>query len=767
MQAIKHHHEKGEEPFEGQAFASHAYQMRFVKANPTAKIIEKQQFPDYQNYYVGSDSRKWANHVQIFGELWYENLYEGVDMNIYGIEEGLKYNFMLQPNINPNIIQLQYEGISDISIKKGNLILKTAFTEVKELAPVAYQVIGSRKIEVACKYVLNNNIVSFSFPNGYDKSKALTIDPTVIFSTYTGSTQDNRGFTATYDNVGNGYGGGVIWQETFGQTGYPLLGAFQTSYQGGKMDVAITKFNSTGYALVFSTYLGGNLEEQPHSLVVDSVGNLFVLGRTTSLNFPKTAASYDTTHNGGFDMYVTKFSANGQLLASTFVGGTDDDGVNITSNSIITQDLKFNSGDDARSEILIDKAGNCIFVSCSKSSNFPTNAGGFQPTFSGVQDGVVVKLSQDLSTLMWSSYLGGSLADAAYSLQTDNLNQIYVTGGTMSTDFPVSTSGVLNTTYQGSIDGFIAKISADGTTLLKSSYLGTNDYDQSYFVQLDKFNDVYVLGQSKGAFPVVGNVYSNANGKVFICKLDSNFATILMSTVLGNPASTLPNFSPTAFGIDECFNVYIAGWGGYNSNSGGTNGLPVTPGAYDMTTDNQDLYFAVLRKDFESLGYATFFGGVGSEHADGGTSRFDTHGVLYQGLCGSCGGGNTFPTTAGAYSSTNNSTNCNLALVKMDLAVSTFPFCYPTNIEENESNLFSLKPNPAQNEIRLKFAEIPTQKTKISIQNIMGVEVYSSEIMPNNVSEISIPVLNLANGTYICLFLTEGRQSIQRFVVLR
>jgi gliding motility-associated-like protein len=675
FEAFGHHHDKEHKHTEGEMFDAHAYQVSFENANPNVNITEKQKYPDYNNYYLGNDPKKWASHVEIFGELWYENLYNGVDMNTYGVKEGLKYNFIVQPNINPDVIQLKYEGIEDISIKKGNLVLKTSFTEVKELAPIAYQIINGKKVEVPCEYKLSGKTLSFSFPKGYDKTELLTIDPTVVFSTYTGSTQDNWGFTATYDNNGNGYGGGIIWSGFTGQAGYPLLGAFQTSYQGGQMDATITKYNPTGGALIFSTYLGGSQSDQPHSLVVDDQENLLVFGRTSSANFPTSAGCYDASHNGGYDIYVTKFSSIGQFLASTFIGGSGDDGVNIDPNEVVIQDIKYNYADDARGEIIVDDLNNCYVASCTKSSNFPTTTGCFRPTYSGVQDGLVLKLNPNLTSLVWSSFIGGSAADAAYSLQLDDQYQVYVAGGTMSTNFPASPSGVLHSTYRGGMaDGFIGKVSANGSTLMACSYLGTSSYDQAYFVQLDKYNAVYIMGQSNGAYPVVGSVYTNTNSRQFITKLDNNLSTILVSTVFGKPNSTLPNISPTAFLVDKCKNVYVAGWGGslfgYNVNSSGTNGLPVTSNAYDATTDNQDFYIIVLNKDFQSLVYATFFGGTAGEHVDGGTSRFDKQGIIFEAVCASCGGGSTFPTTAGAYSGTNNSSNCNLALFKIDLEVS-------------------------------------------------------------------------------------------------
>ncbi|MFN0204186.1 MAG: SBBP repeat-containing protein, partial [Bacteroidia bacterium] len=541
---------------------------------------------------------------------------------------------------------------------------------------------------------LTGDVLSFVFPNDYDHSEALIIDPTVVFSTYTGSTQDNWGFTATYDNNGNAFGGGIIFNQGFmsvGSTGFPILGAFQGSFQGGERDATITKYSPSGNSLIFSTYLGGEQKDQPHSLVADVNGNLFVLGRTSSNDFPMQGPSYDNSHNGGSDIFLAKFSPTGALLTSTFVGGTGDDAVNYSDNDNLVGDLKYNYGDDARGEIIVDNAGNCYVASCTKSSNFPTTGSAFQPNFQGGQDGVVFKMNSSLSALLWSGYLGGSGNDAAYSLEIDDNQNVFVAGGTKSGNFPVTGNVVQNSFAGGGIDGFLTKISPNGATLLKSTYIGTSSYDQCYFVKIDKQNRIYLFGQTEGSMSFIGGVYGQQNAKQFISRLDNDLVAYDLRTTIGTAGSAYPNISPTAFLVDICGNIYISGWGGEivtGQSSAGTFNMPLSPDAYDNTTDGTDFYLAVLDKNAQGLLYATYFGGNNlGEHVDGGTSRFDKNGVVYGAVCAGCGSSNGFPTTPGAWSQQNNSNNCNLAVFKIDMGFSGIEGGFlPTDIAGNVVN---------------------------------------------------------------------------------
>jgi gliding motility-associated-like protein len=225
---------------------------------------------------------------------------------------------------------------------------------------------------------------------------------------------------------------------------------------------------------------------------------------------------------------------------------------------------------------------------------------------------------------------------------------------------------------RGGIDGFVARINSQGTTLTHATYVGTTETDQTYFLQLDALANVYVLGQTRGNFPRTAGLYGVANGRQFIQKFDNTLTSNLYSTTFGT-GRTAPDLSLTAFLVDDCERIYVSGWGGNtNSNGGNTQGLPTTADASQRTTDGSDFYIVQFKPGLTAIEYATFFGEIGGrgEHVDGGTSRFDKRGAIYQAVCGGCGGTSGFPVPPGAnyYSTTNNARNCNNSAFKVDFA---------------------------------------------------------------------------------------------------
>jgi len=679
---------------EDETLKGHAFTMNFLGGRQEAYIKPDVKETFYYNYIIGNDPSKWAEHVPLYKQITYLEMYECIDLKAYSTDHSLKYDFIVHEDGDPAKIKIQYDGVDEIFIKNKNLVIKTSVNEIKEVKPYAYQIVKGRKKKVPCEFELDKErkIISFKFPRGYKEGETLIIDPDLIFSSYTGSPSDNWGYTATYDDEGNLYGGGI----SFGDD-YPVkTGSYDVQFGGGDCDIAISKFNPTGTNLIYSTFIGGSNTELPHSMIVNSKNELIIFGTTGSSDYPTTSSAHDKSYAGGpevslggtlgfsngSDIVITILNQAGSaLVGSTYFGGSGLDGLNYTIFENSTADpftgLLINYGDQARGEVNIDANDN-IYIA---SNTFSTNIGGennLQTNNRGLADGLVAKFDPDVSNLQWFTYLGGSKNDAAYSLKVHpETNDVYVCGGTQSTNFP-ATNG-LNASYKGGqADGFLVRINNGGSSILDGTYIGTNRYDQAYFIEIDIYGDIYTTGQTIGEYPILGDVYSSRGSSQFIQKLDPSLSTSMMSTAFGNGKSEI-NISPTAFLVDVCGRIYVSGWGGSTNKNddipfmGDTRNMAITTDAFQGSTDGSDFYFIVFEKDAKELLYATYFGsnGTGSdnagEHVDGGTSRFDKNGIIYQAVCAGCYGVDDFPTTPGVFSNENGTNEaCNLGVIKFN-----------------------------------------------------------------------------------------------------
>jgi gliding motility-associated-like protein len=667
------------------ALRSHAYAVNFLNMNENAEIIPDKPLDSYNNYFIGNDSTKWARNCRIFQGVTYKNIYPGIDLRYYTDNGKLKYDIIIHPGAHPENIALQYEGLDGLTVSNNRLLLKTSVGDVRELEPYSYQAGDNGRESVSVKYkVSKDRILRFDVSH-YNNTRVLVIDPTLVFATFTGSKASNWGFTATPGPDGTFFAGGIVFGD-----GFPVLtGAIEPNFRGGKYDIGVMKFSSNGRTRLFATYIGGSSVECPHSMFSDPQGNLVVMGRTYSPDFP--FQSYFGTP-GGCEMFVVKLNATGTaIIGCARVGGSKYDAVNMEDQvneengaHEVANVLIKNYGDDSRSEVILDAANNIYIASCTRSKDdFPITPGAFQSTFGGgIQDGVLVKLSPDCKTLLFASFLGGSGEDACFVLKINPLNgDIYVAGATTSTDLKGDRTGVIQPANAGGIcDGFISIISNDGSTLKKTTYLGTSGFDAIYGIEFDKLGFPYVMGSTTGNWRTTSNVnFINPGAKQFVAKLKPDLSDFVYSTTFGSKAPN-PNISPVAFLVDRCENVYVSGWGGWlyadadPYGLAGTAGMPVSANAIKKVTDNRDFYFIVIQKNASALLYATYYGQNDgplsiSEHVDGGTSRYDQNGIIYQAICANCADHSLtpFPTTPGVWSPRNGTggAGCNLAAIKI------------------------------------------------------------------------------------------------------
>ncbi len=562
--------------------------IRFDHANRHPQITGNAKLPGKSNYFIGNDPGKWRSNISTYAKVKYRGVYPGVDLVYYGNQSRLEYDFILAPGADPKRIALTFAGAKHSRLDtRGNLVIDLGGAQIVERAPLIYQEIDGVRRPVAGGYELRApNTVGFKLAR-YNHARPLIIDPALLYSTYLGGSAS--GLAITVDSSNNAYVTGNTFSAAFPTT----AGAFQTAYTGtfdGALDAFVTKLNSNGTALLYSTYLGGSSDASGSAIALDSSNNAYVTGFTDSNDFPTTAGAFQTTIAGARDAFVTKLNGNGTaLLYSTYLGG---------------------SGDDAGRGHCVDSSNNAYLTGSTTSADFPTTPGAFQTTLTNV-GAYITKLDSSGAALLYSTYLGGSNDDAGSAIAVDSSNNAYVTGSTTSADFP-TTAGAFQTTIAGGGDAFVTKLDNSGATLLYSTYLGGSSDDAGSAIALDSSNNAYVTGSTTSAdFPTTAGAFQTAivgTGDAFVTKLDSSGATLVYSTHLGGSS----NDSGNAIALDSSNHAYVTG-------STTSADFPTTAGAFQTTFAGGavDAFVTELNSSGTALLFSTYFGGTGDDYGYG------------------------------------------------------------------------------------------------------------------------------------------------------
>ncbi|UCG61776.1 MAG: SBBP repeat-containing protein, partial [Candidatus Zixiibacteriota bacterium] len=565
----------------------------FVGADPEPSIRGENPLGYKCNYFIGDDQARWRTNVTNYSAVVYEDLYPGIDLKYYGNGREMEYDFIVSPGGDPSKVVIEYDGAESVFVNEvGELVVQTEWGQVIERTPVVYQLRDGERVALDGQYrLVGEKCFGFCLDSDYDPILAVVIDPVLSFGTYLGGSGDDYGYGITVDASGAIY----VTGETY-STDFPVLDAYQSD-QGGS-DVFVTKFSATDNSLVFSTYLGGSNQDVGIDIAVSTAGEVYLTGITASFNFPMVDPYQASKVGSALDGFVAKLSSDGgSLLYSTYLGGdARDDAYHIVvdetgamyiagftassnfptfnpfqtdqggddafvtklssgGNSLVYSTYLGGSGQEGAAHgLAVDASGAAYVVGFTYSTDFPT-LDAYQNANNGAPDAFVSKLSSAGNSLVYSTYLGGSLADYGYGIAVDASGEAYVTGTTFSTDFPTA---VPYQTHQGSADAFITKFNSAGNDLAYSTYLGGSSDEQPYSITVDDSGSAYVIAYTYSTdFPTFNPYQGAYHGGVdaAVVRMNVSGSSPVFSTYLGGSDRDMPR----DIAIDTTGAVYVTG----------------------------------------------------------------------------------------------------------------------------------------------------------------------------------------------------------------
>ena len=572
---------------DGQAATGLALELRFVGASPEARLEARQPAAGTVSQLTDSGSDSVSN-VETYQELVYRELWPGIDMVFRGDGGELKYEFRLDPGADARDIRLDYDGASGLSLASdGDLRIETPLGVLNDASPVSHQAVEGDRVPVASHYAIDRaDGGGYGFAvEDYDRSRPLVIDPAIDFSTFVGGTGSDSGRGIDVDAAGNVYVTGQTASASYPTT----AGVFDRGYNNNT-DVFVTKLDSSGSTIVYSTFIGGSAFDSGNGLAVDEAGAVYVAGFSGSLNYPTTPGAFDTTQNGGSDAFVSKLDPSGSRLEySTYLGGAG---------------FSF----EGANGIAVDYEGSAYVTGFTGSAAFPTTPGAYDTTKNGTGNDVyVTKLDPAGSALGYSTFLGGSTSDTGNGVAVDAEGRAYVTGFTASADFP-ATPDAHDSSHNGGNDAFLTRLDGTGSGLEYSTLLGGAGADSGQGIAVaESGKAMWVTGSTASSdYPTTSGALDrtyNGNGDAFVASFDK-FSTLAYSTFLGGTASDAGN----GIAVDE------KGKLAHVTGSTASADYP-TAGLADDTSYNGggDAFLASLKRSNGELVHSTFLGGTGAD----------------------------------------------------------------------------------------------------------------------------------------------------------
>jgi hypothetical protein len=510
-------------------------------AATTPAIAGEEPLAGRSHYFVGNDPAQWRTNIPTFARVRYPQVYPGVDLVYYGRQGRLENDFEVAAGINPRIISWRLEGAEQIHVdSSGDLVLTVGGSEVRLQQPRAYEVDGEQHREIPVRYRVHGQKVGFALGK-YNRHLKLLIDPVLTYSTYLGGSSGDTAYSVAVNAAGNAFVTGTTASTNFptnpiGQNFNSTGGSTNTNGLAGTANVFVTEFNPAGNGVVFSTFLGGSGVDIPAQIVLDAAGDIFLVGSTTSNNYPTTSGVFQTAYGGIQDAFLTEMKPDGgALILSTYIGGTQA---------------------DFGAAVALDSSGDAFVVGSTQSTDFPTK-NPLQLGIAGLYDAFITEVSPT-GALVYSTYLGGSSSDYGTGIAVDSTGDVYVSGYTYSTNFP--TQSPLQSTLGGGSDAFLTKFTPGSSALLFSTYLGGSSNDQALGMIVDSTGSVYLTGGTQSPnFPVTGNAYQATllgTQNAFVSKVAPGGSALVFSTLFGGGETD----QATGMALDAAGNVYITGF---------------------------------------------------------------------------------------------------------------------------------------------------------------------------------------------------------------
>lgn len=591
------------------AASTDVLRMKLANANRRARIDGENRLPGNANYFKGGAPA----HVNVptYAKVRYHEVYRGVDLVYYGNQGQLEYDFLVSPQGEPSRIRLTLDGARDVTLDdRGNLVVQLEGRQVTWQAPVSYQEIRGARQHVESRYALHQDHETFAigFEVGrYDRTRPLVIDPVLAYSTYLGGSDQDSGFGITVDKAGHAYVTGDTNSLDFPTSRH----AFQSTFAGGPEDVFVTKLSAKGQKVLYSTYIGGSDDDYVLGIALkddDDGPKVYLTGTTNSTDYPTTRRAYQSTIAGGYDVFVTKLSPQGNRLEySTYLGGSGDE--------------DFGTG-----AIAVNSAGQAFVTGSTNSPDFPTTPGVVQPILNGASNAYVTKLDHQGRSLVYSTYLGGESSDDGTGIALDDAGNAYVSGGTSSASFP-TTPGAFQTTYQGNEDAFATKLNPRGTAFVYSTYLGGTDFDFATGIALDEKGNAHVAGATSstadfpttiGAFQTTTGGPAHGMGDGFVTKFNKTGTGLVYSTLLGGTDYD----QAQGVDVDRDGNAYLAGITFSTDFPTEDAFQPAIGGDLDATVTK-------LNKTGTALVYSSYLGGAGADAPQGNAIVVDRDEAAY------------------------------------------------------------------------------------------------------------------------------------------